>query len=80
MVLAPNTSAADFAAISGVELGAYARALFAADEDCVKLLDHLGEHGETRIRTLLELFAKNERGAILRTIAWLAKLDLIRFR
>ena len=80
VVLAPNTSAADFAAISGVELGAYARALFAADEDCVKLLDHLGEHGETRIRTLLELFAKNERGAILRTIAWLAKLDLIRFR
>jgi glycosyltransferase involved in cell wall biosynthesis len=80
VVLTPGRRAADFPAISGVELSAYARALFAGDEDCVRLLDHLGEHGETRIRTLMELFPANERGKILRTVAWLAKLDLIRFR
>ncbi len=80
VALAPGRRAADFAAMSRVELGAYARSLFAADEDCLKVLEHLGEHGETRIRTLLELFASNQRRTILLTIAWLAKLDLVRFR
>ena len=79
VVLAPNRSAGDFPALSRVELGAYARPLFAADEDCVKVLDHLGQHGETTIRRLLELFEKKDRGKMLRTIAWLAKLDLVRF-
>jgi len=79
VALAPNRSAAEFPAISGVELGAYARPLFAPDGDCLKVLDHLGAHGENTIRRLLELFEQRDRGTILRTIAWLAKLDLVRF-
>jgi len=80
VVLAPNRSAADFPTIGAVELGAYARFLFAADDDCVKLLEHLDKHGKSTIHRLLELFAQQDRGKILRTIAWLAKLDLVRFR
>ncbi|MGF1641909.1 MAG: glycosyltransferase family 4 protein [Rhodospirillales bacterium] len=79
VVLAPGRSAADFPRLSALDLANLGRSLLAADADCHAILGHLGTHGETPVRALLMLFPAPDRRNILRTVAWLAKLDLIRF-
>lgn len=79
MELASEDTVERFRRLKELQIVKLGRDLFAADEDCERLLKHLADARQATAAALLERFPQGQRATLMRTIGWLAKMGLLRF-
>jgi alpha-maltose-1-phosphate synthase len=78
LAVTSDASRSRLAALRNTPLIRYGNAAIASEEDCMGLIDRLAEAGNLTMRELLQDAKPENTPALVRTLVWLHKLDLVR--
>jgi len=67
-------------AIGRQRMNVFAAQAFLDDDEQRKILGHLAEHGPAEVLAIAELVAEERRYRLTRTLAWLAKMGVVRLQ
>ena len=76
--LGPNATAARLREISAMQMNALALHLLCQEQDRAALIEFVDQEGPVLVGDLLERVPAERHAIVLRTLGWLAKMDLIR--
>jgi glycosyltransferase involved in cell wall biosynthesis len=77
--IGPNAGEGQFGLLKELAINKNNRSVLAGDAACESILRQLSKNGATRLSRIVDAAPADQRPTLMRTVAWLAKMGLVRF-